>query len=133
MGDSIVQNTEIAFSSAVREAVHDFATALAETAEFRAFEQAQEQLRQDEAAQKAIDAYQLKLHSLQALLRLNAVTFEDRAELEHLRRAALRQPSLIEYSRAEETLKRLCQTVGDSISARIGLDFAGAACAGGCC
>jgi cell fate (sporulation/competence/biofilm development) regulator YlbF (YheA/YmcA/DUF963 family) len=117
----------------MRQATYEFATALAGTPQFRAFEQAQEQLRQDVAAQQAINAYQVKLRSLQMLLRLNAVAAEDHAELERLRRAALEQPSLNEYSQAQEHLQRLCQAVGDSLSARIGLDFASAGGAGGCC
>jgi cell fate (sporulation/competence/biofilm development) regulator YlbF (YheA/YmcA/DUF963 family) len=133
MVDSTITNEGVTAREAVRQATHDVASALAETPEFRAFEQARERLRQDRAAQQAIDVYQAKLQSLQALLQLNAVSAEDQAELERLRRAALEQRSLIEYSRAQEDLKRLCQAVGDSLSARVGLDFASVACAGGCC
>ena len=133
MVDSITTHEGVTSREVVHQAVYDFATALAETSQFRAFEQAREQLRQDVAAQQAIDAYQAKLQSLQALLQLNAVAAEDRVELERFRRAALEQPSLIEYSRAQEDLKSLCQAIGDSLSARIGLDFAGAGSAGGCC
>ena len=133
MVDSITTHEGVTSREAMHQAVYDLATALAETPQFRAFEQAREQLRQDGAAQQAIDAYQARLQSLQALLQLNAVAAEDRVELERLRRAALEQPSLIEYSRAQEDLKHLCQAVGDSLSARIGLDFSSTGGAGGCC
>lgn len=133
MVDSITTSEGVTSREAMHQAVFELATALAETPQFRAFEQAREQLRRDVAAQKAIDAYQAKLQSLQALLRLNAVAAEDQAELERLRRAALDQLSLIAYSQAQEDLKRLCQAVGDSLSARIGIDFARVAGAGGCC
>ena len=132
MVDAINTSEGIKSSEVMRQATYDFATALAETPEFRAFEQAQEQLRQDVAAQQAVDAYQAKLRSLQVLLQLDAVSAEDRAGLERLRRAALEQPSLIKYSLAQDELKRLCQAVADSLSARIGLDFASAA-GTGCC
>ena len=133
MVDSTATSEGVTFREVMRQATYEFATALAGTPQFRAFEQAREQLRQDVAAQQAIDAYQAKLRSLQMLLRLNAVAAEDHAELERLRRAALEQPSLNEYSQAQEHLQRLCQAVGDSLSARIGLVFASAAGAGGCC
>ena len=57
----------------VQMAAHAFAQALAESAEFQAFEQASERLRQDETAQEAILAFQNKQQSLQMMLRLNAV------------------------------------------------------------
>ena len=41
-----------------KRAAHDFAASLAETPQFKAFEQAEEQFRQDRTAQEAMQAYQ---------------------------------------------------------------------------
>ena len=133
MSDSTLTGEDVVVAEAVRQATYDVAAALAESPQFQAFEQARERLRQDVVAQQALDAYETKFQSLQALLRLNAVSDEDQHELERLRRTALDRPSVVEYSQALEDLKRLCQAVNDSLSALIGLDFASAAGVGGCC
>lgn len=116
----------------VRNAARAFAQALAESAEFQAFERAAERLSQDEAAQQAILNYQNKQQSLQMMLMLNAVSPADRAELERLQRAFMNQPSVIEYMKAQEELAILCQAAANLLSERIGLSYT-AACGPGCC
>ncbi len=116
----------------VRAAAHAFAEALTETAEFQAFEQANERLRHDDAAQKAIQAFQNKQQSLQMMIRLNALSPEDRSELERLQKEFVEQPSVAAYMQAQEELKLLCQTASELLSERIGLSFA-SACGPGCC
>lgn len=116
----------------VRAAIRALAEALADSEAFRAYEQAAEQLRLDEAAQQAIGAFQSKQQSLQIMLRLNAVSAEDRAELERLQQAFLAQPSVAAYLQAQENLTMVCQAINDVIAQRIGLNFA-AACGPGCC
>lgn len=113
-------------------AAHAFAQALAETAEFQAFEQSSEWLRQDETAQQAILAFQNKQQSLQMMLRLNAVSPQDQAELERLQQGFLNQPSVAAYLQAQEELNLLCQSAANQLSERIGLSFT-AACGPGCC
>ncbi len=116
----------------VQTAAHAFAQALAESLEFRAFEQAEGGLSQDNAAQKAILAFQEKQQSLQMMIRLNAVSPEDRAELERLQRAFVSLPSVVAYMEAQEKLTALCQAAANVLSERIGLGFT-AACGPGCC
>lgn len=116
----------------VRAAIRALAEALADSEAFRAYEQAAEQLRLDEAAQQAIGAFQSKQQSLQMMLRLNAVSAEDRAELERLQQAFLAQPSVAAYLQAQENLTMVCQAINDVIAQRIDLNFA-AACGPGCC
>jgi cell fate (sporulation/competence/biofilm development) regulator YlbF (YheA/YmcA/DUF963 family) len=116
----------------VRVAARAFAEALAESAEFQAFEQASDRLRQDETAQRAIGAYQTKQQSLQAMLMLNAVSAQDQAELERLRQAFLSHPTVAAYLQAQESLTAMCQAAADVLSQRIGLSFT-AACGPGCC
>jgi cell fate (sporulation/competence/biofilm development) regulator YlbF (YheA/YmcA/DUF963 family) len=116
----------------VRVAARAFAEALAESAEFQAFEQASDRLRQDETAQRAIGAYQTKQQSLQAMLMLKAVSAKDQAELERLRQAFLSHPTVAAYLQAQENLTAMCQAAADVLSQRIGLSFT-AACGPGCC
>ncbi len=116
----------------VRAAARAFAQALAESAEFQAFEQTADRLRQDETAQRAIGAYQTKQQSLQAMLMLNAVSAQDQAELERLRQVFLSHPTVAAYLQAQESLTAVCQAVADVLSQRIGLSFT-AACGPGCC
>lgn len=116
----------------VHVAAHAFARAIAESAEFQAFERAAERLSQDKIAQEAIRAFQNKRQSLQMMLTLNAVSPEDRTELERLQKAFLDQPSVIEYMEAQEKLTNLCQATANLLSERIGLSYV-AACGPGCC
>ena len=115
-----------------RAAARAFAQALAESDEFQAFEQATDGLRQDETAQRAIEAYQTKQQSLQVSLMLGAVNAEDQAELERLRQAFLSHPTVAAYLQAQENLTAICQAAADLLSQRIGLSFT-AACGPGCC
>jgi cell fate (sporulation/competence/biofilm development) regulator YlbF (YheA/YmcA/DUF963 family) len=134
MSQSVIsfQATTESSDAEVNIAAHAFAQALAESAEFLAFEQAAERLRQDETAQHSILAYQNKQQSLQMMLRLNAVSPQDQAEMEHLQKAFLNQSSITAYLQAQEDLNALCQAAAGLLSERIGLSFT-AACGPGCC
>lgn len=116
----------------MHNAARSFAQALAESAEFQAFEQAAERLRQDEIAQQTIRAYQNKQQSLQMMLMLNAVSPQDQAELERLQKAFLEHPAVAAYLKAQEELNTLCQEAANLLSERIGLSYT-AACGPGCC
>ena len=123
---------EIAPPSVVQQAVHDFANALAETVQFKAFEQAEYRLRHDALAQQLLAAYQGKWKSQEALIRLNALSVEDQKELERLRQAYLAEPCVVAYAEAQANLLPLCQAAGNMLSQATGLNFA-AACSSGCC
>ena len=116
----------------VKRAVHDFAAALAETQQFKAFEQGAERFRQDQGAQEAMQAYQQKEQSLRVLLMLKEASAEQRADLDALYQAFVTIPSVVEYSRTQSELAALCQTLGDMLSESIGLDYA-ASCGASCC
>ncbi len=119
---------EVASPSVVMTAGRDFAAALAETPQFKAFEQAYEALSHDAAAQQALSAYQARA----AKRRLNTVSETDRTELERLRQDYLTRPSVLAYAAAEAELTALCQQAAAMISDAIGLNYA-AACATSCC
>lgn len=133
MTDSAVSELDIAPPSVIRQAARDFAAALTETAEFEAFEVALERLTNDEAARRAMDAYQDKYASLDMMLRLRAVSAEDQAELIRLRKAVDSQHAVAAYQQAEADVRALCQMAGTQLSGYIGLDFARVCSSGGCC
>ena len=132
MEDIIIEDIEIASPSVVKQAARDFAAALAETPQFKAFEQTAYAFRQNQAAQQAMQAYQQKQQSLRALLMLDALSAEQRDELERLQSAFINQPVVKEYFTAQAKLATLCQALGDVLSESIGLNFA-AACGVSCC
>ena len=132
MDDKVFDDIDIAPPSVVKQAARDFAAALAETPEFKAFEQAADAFRQDPVAQKALGAYQEKQLAWRALLMLNALSSEQRAELESLQSAFMNQSVVQEYFKAQTEFATLCQTLGDTLSESIGLNYA-AACGVSCC
>ncbi len=132
MNDLVYDNIEIAPVEVVKCAARDFASALAESPQFKTFEQAADRFRQDETAQHAMQAYQEKQQSLRALLMLNALNEEQRVELEGLHRAFINQPVVRKYFQAQTDLARLCQQLGDMLSECVGLNYA-AACGVSCC
>ena len=123
---------ELAPPEVVLQSARDFATALVETPRFRTFEAAVQRLYDDEAAMLALEAYQAKQQSLQAMIMLNAATAEERAELERLRLAYVTRPSVEFYFQAQAELMSLCRTAADLLSQSIGLNYA-ASCSSGCC
>src|SRR5512139_3657377 len=116
MNHRILDDIEIAPASVVRQAACDFAAGLAGTQQFKAFEKAAERFRQDKTAQQAMDAYQMKQQSLQALMMLNALSDEQRSELEQLHSDFINQPVVQEYLRAQTEMVSLCQALGDMLS-----------------
>jgi cell fate (sporulation/competence/biofilm development) regulator YlbF (YheA/YmcA/DUF963 family) len=123
---------EIAPHSVVWQAASDFANALSKTAQFESFEQADFRLRKDDRAQKALLTYQSKWRSLEALIRLNALSSDDQLELERLRQAYITEPSVVAFIQAQANLVELCQTAGNMFSQATGLNFS-SVCGSGCC
>lgn len=130
--EPIINELEIASPSVVRQAARNFAAALSETPQFKAYEELSMRLRQDKAAQQAIQTHQEKQQSLQTLLMLQAVPPQEAAELERLRKAFLSQPAVAAFLKAQEDLTVLCQSTADLLGQHIGLSFT-AACGPGCC
>jgi cell fate (sporulation/competence/biofilm development) regulator YlbF (YheA/YmcA/DUF963 family) len=133
MSDKTWNELEVAPRSAVMQTARQFAETLGETAQFHEFEQAYFGFRQDTAAQDAIREFQKKQASLTALVMLNAVGEEDKRELEALQERFYKQPSVVRYNLAVETLAGMSQEIGDLLSQSIGLDFGAACKTGGCC
>lgn len=132
MKDLVYDDIEIAPAEVVQRAARDFAATLAETSQFKTFEQTAEHFRQDGTAQQAMRAYQEKQQSLRALLMLNALDADQQAELEKLHLSFIKQPGVQEYFTAQTELAALCQQLGDILSESVGLNYA-AACGVSCC
>lgn len=132
MKDTAFEDIEVASPQVVKQAAHDFAAALAETPQFKAFEQAAYAFRQDHLAQQALQAFQEKQQSLRALLMLNALSTEQRDELEQLQSTLFNLAVVQDYLTAQAELASLCQVIGDMLSESIGLNYA-TACGVSCC
>ena len=130
--DFTKNDLDLAPHSVVLGAARDFAAALAETPQFKAFEQAADRFRQDQEAQQVTQAYQQKQQALRMVQMLNAVSAEEQAELERLHHAFVTHPMVQNYFEAQTELASLCQTLGDALSEAIGLNYA-AACGVSCC
>jgi len=132
MENLFFDNIEIAPVAVVKRAARDFAGALAETPQFKSFEAVAERFRDDPAAQKALGAYEEKQIAWRALLMLNALSDEQKAELDTLRVAFDNQRVVQEYFSAQAEMVSLCQELGDTLSESIGLNYA-ASCGVSCC
>ena len=132
MPDSVVNELELAPPEVVRQSARDFAAALSETPQFKAFEEAADRLNNDAAAQQAMEAYQAKQQSLHVIQMLNAVNAEEKAELQRLHQAFVTQPSVAAYFQAQADLMSVCRSAADLLSQVVGLNFA-AACGSSCC
>ena len=132
MSDFDLNELELAPPEVVRQSARDFAVALSETPQFKAYEEAIERLNHDTAAQRTIDAFQSKQQSLQAMLMLNAVSAADKVELQRLQNAFSSAPAVVAYAQAQADLMAICQASADWLSEAIGLNYA-AACGSGCC
>lgn len=126
----------VASRDVVLQAAKQFAETLAETSQFREFEQAYFDYRQDGEAQSALREFQQKQISVKALRILNAVSEENRQELKRLQDRFSNQHSVLRYAKAQEELVALSQAIGDILSNAIGLDY-GTSCSpsktGVCC
>lgn len=133
MVETTWNDLEVAPRSVVMQAARQFAKTLEETPQFRDFLQSYFNFRQDADAQTALQEYQKKQSSLKALLMLNAVSDEDRQELQRLQDQFYNQASVLQYAKAQQELVAICQEIGDQLSNAIGLDYGSSCQSGGCC
>jgi cell fate (sporulation/competence/biofilm development) regulator YlbF (YheA/YmcA/DUF963 family) len=132
MENDLKEELETAPVIVAKQAAHDFAAVLAESQQFKNYEESTLRFRQDEAAQKDMQAYREKQQSLRPLIKINAVNPTDQAELERLYNAWIAHSSVLEYLEAQSVLTALCQSLGDMLSEMLGMDFSTAS-AVSCC
>ena len=133
MDNTTWNDLEVAPRSAVMQSAKQFAETLGNTLQYHEFEQAYFNFRKDTEAQSAIQKFQKKQASLKALLMLNAVSDEDRQELQRLQERFAQQSSVLRYTKAQEELVAISQEIGDLLSKTIGLDYSASCKTGGCC
>ncbi len=124
--------TQTTLDLPVREAATAFAQVLADTPEFRTFDESHHAFKADHAAQNAVQQFEDKQRSLQMMQRLGVLEQNQLDELNRLREEMMSHPTVRTYVEAQDELMRLCQAVVKEISEGIGIDFAGA-CAPSCC
>ncbi len=132
MENDLKEELKIAPAPLAKQAAHDFAAVLAESQQFKNYEGSMLRFRQDEAAQKDMQAYRDKQQSLRPLMKINAVNPTDQGELERLYNAWIAHSSVLEYLEAQSELTALCQSLGDMLSQMLGMDFSTAS-AVSCC
>lgn len=133
MDNATWNDIKVAPRSVVMQSAKQFAEILSETTQFREFEQSYFNFREDTAAQDALQEFQKKRASLKALLMLNAVSDEDRQDLQRLQERFVQQPSVLRYTNAQEELIKMCQEIGDHLSTAMGLNYSDSCKTGGCC
>ncbi len=116
----------------VCDAAKAFAQVLADTPEFRAFDEHFHAFKHDASAQAAVRQFEEAQRSLQIAQRLGALAPSEQEELTRLRAAMLNHLSVRAYVAAQDELMALCQAIVKEMSDGIGLDFA-SACAPSCC
>lgn len=132
MANKPLDELDISPASVVMQAARDFAAALADSQQFKAYEQVTLRYRQDEAAQKDMQAYREKQQSLRFQMKAHAITPEDQAILDQLHSAWLAHASVMEYLEVQAELVAFCQSLGDLLTETVGFDFP-ATCATSCC
>lgn len=123
---------DLAMTNEVRTAAKAFAATLADTPEFRAFEESHHAFKHSRAAQDAVHLFEQKQRALQMMQQLGVVEPTERDELNRLRETMMNEPNVHAYVEAQDELMVLCQTLVKEMSRAIGIDFAGA-CAPSCC
>lgn len=83
--EKAINDIEVAPTAVVKQAARNFANVLPETPQFQSFVQAAERFRQDQATQQAMKAFKEKQRDWHALIMLNALSPEQRTELESLK------------------------------------------------
>jgi cell fate (sporulation/competence/biofilm development) regulator YlbF (YheA/YmcA/DUF963 family) len=133
MDNFMFNELEVASKPVVMQSAHRFSEALAESTQFKAFEEAYQAFRHNDQVQSAYRALRSKQESLRMMTMLNAVSDEERQELTKLENQFYGIETVQRYITAQEALISLCQEVGDLLSDAIGLDFGSACRTGGCC
>lgn len=122
---------QVALSDGVREAIMRFVFALAQTTQFRAFEQASEALDADPSAQQAIAALQAAQERLQVMVALNNLTEPEQIEFRRLEEACFEHSAIAAYIEAQQDLVKVATAAVDRLSERLEIDYA-AACGASC-
>ena len=118
--------------SRLSAAIWNFSTAFSSSQEYKKFETTYSMMNQDAVAQKELEAFKQKQQEINQLFRLNGDREKALAELGKSQASLLKNPTIANYSAAQEALMDICTEAGDILSKKIGLDYA-AVCGPSCC
>jgi cell fate (sporulation/competence/biofilm development) regulator YlbF (YheA/YmcA/DUF963 family) len=110
-----------------------FGTALRGSPEFVRLRTAGAALGTDDAAQKAIEAFNACRSELQFEISLETLDVSQQAEIERLQAAMLAFPTVAEYLAAQSAFEEICRETAGLVTSEIGIDFAANCRTGGCC
>jgi cell fate (sporulation/competence/biofilm development) regulator YlbF (YheA/YmcA/DUF963 family) len=110
-----------------------FGTALRGSPEIVRLRTAGAALGTDDAAQKAIEAFNACRSELQFEISLETLDVSQQAEIERLQAAMLAFPTVAEYLAAQSAFEEICRETAGLVTSEIGIDFAANCRTGGCC
>jgi len=114
--------------------VKEFALSIGDSTQFRRYEEAMIQIRNDKNAWRMITEYDKKLQSYQMISLWNGASSDDLNVIEQVRDELLSNPTLRAYFQAQEELLHMLRELNALISRRLGFDFASMMqSGGGCC
>ena len=115
----------------LEELGRDLGEAIAETPEYRAFEEAKAAVEDDETAQERISEFEQLRQEFALAQQTGEVTQENVRKVQEAQAELHSLPVMEEYLEAQEELQSRLQSVNEAISAPLAVDFGGEA--GGCC
>jgi cell fate (sporulation/competence/biofilm development) regulator YlbF (YheA/YmcA/DUF963 family) len=127
-------NTEIQISTEqeISSAIRDFVNALVETAQYKKYDSASDVFQNDQAAQKALQAYRAKARDLQTKQMFNTLAQPEQQDLQRLWIAFLGFKSVQDFFDAQGEFQALSRECAQVISESCGLDYA-TSCGASCC
>lgn len=118
-------------AAGVEEIAGDLGTAIANTAEHEAFEEARRAVQESEKAQAKIEEFEGKREQFMLARQSGSATQEDLQDLQRTQQELHAIPVMAEFLEAQNELEARLEAVNDVISAPLALDFGDNV--GGCC
>ena len=109
----------------------DLGEAIAETTEYRAFEEAQRAVEEDDEAQQKISEFEQVRQDFMIAREAGSATEEDVKEVKRAQQELHSLPAMKEYLEAQEAMQERLESLNEAISEPLSVDFGGEA--GGCC
>jgi cell fate (sporulation/competence/biofilm development) regulator YlbF (YheA/YmcA/DUF963 family) len=104
---------------------------IAETSEYRAFEEAKAAVEQDDEAQERITEFEQRRSDFMVARQMGNASQEDLRELQEAQQELHSLPVMEEFLVAQDRLQDRLEAVNEAISDPLAVDFGGEA--GGCC
>ena len=105
--------------------------AIADSPEYRAFEEAQQAVEEDDEAQQKISEFERIRKDFMIAREAGSATEEDVKEVKRAQQELHSLPVMKEYLEAQEAMQERLESLNEAISEPLAVDFGGEA--GGCC